>query len=196
MKKSKHRALYFGCLDTSRGGHYLHNDGSGYNKSSDPKKTYPDFPWEIGHLDGQLLKNGKVPDRPTGQVSWTCGGKPNLWFAFYWWDRTGDSRPNSNSGFYVRGFEIGEEKELCLMSSKQNLFEFTVEWLSAIMAGEDFIFAWGDGGYTFTWDLPNMTHRIAEGFHEAYGATAKESKIYPRVVGESKWGKFLIKRVR
>jgi hypothetical protein len=77
----------------------------------DPKDTYPGFPWKIGHLDCGLLKNGKVPDEPDGRVYWTCGGKPDLWFAFFWWDRSGDSRPGSNSGFYVRGFARGEVEE-------------------------------------------------------------------------------------
>lgn len=55
-------------------------------------------------MDTGLLKNGEVLDTPTGKVYWTCGGKDAFWYAFYWWDRSVDSRGNSNSGFYVRGF--------------------------------------------------------------------------------------------
>ena len=106
----RHRALYFGSLGE---GHFLHSDLDEYD-SLDPKKTYPGFPWEVTHLDSELLKNGKIPDRPDGRVMWTCGGKPDLWFAFYWWDRSADSRPASNSGIYVRGFDIGEQCEAFL----------------------------------------------------------------------------------
>lgn len=59
-------------------------------------------------LDTGLLKNGKRPDVPDGRVYWTCSTR---WFAFVWWDRSGDRRPNSNSGFYVYGFGIGQERE-------------------------------------------------------------------------------------
>jgi hypothetical protein len=55
-------------------------------------------------LDGGLLRNRKVPDCPDGKVYWTCGGGP-LWIAFTWWDRSGDERGASNSGFYVQGFD-------------------------------------------------------------------------------------------
>lgn len=106
----KHRALYFGCLD---GGHFLHSDGPEH-RTLEPKETYPGFPWEIQHLDVGLLKNGRIPDSPNGEVHWTCGGKANLWFAFYWWDRSGDKRPGSNSGLYVRGFDHGEHADAFL----------------------------------------------------------------------------------
>ena len=90
------------------GGHFLRSHERADHRTSDPKRSYPGFPWEIGHLDTGLLKNGKIPDAPNGKVYWTCGGKPDLWFAFYWWDRSGDSRGASNSGFYVQGFSIDE----------------------------------------------------------------------------------------
>jgi len=67
-------------------------------------------------MDTGLLENRKVPDRPDGRVHWTVGGgesrEPDVvWHAFFWWDRSGDMRPASNSGFYVRGFGIGDEVE-------------------------------------------------------------------------------------
>jgi len=104
---SKHRALYFGC---TTGGHFLQSDGR-ERDTLDPKETYPGFPWEMRHLDSTLLKNGEIKDNPDGRVYWTCGGRPDLWFAFFWWDRSGDKRPASNSGLYVRGFEFGEEED-------------------------------------------------------------------------------------
>lgn len=104
------RALYFGCEDPRYAGHGLHSDGN-EQETIYPKSTYPGFPWNAGHLDGGLLTNGKVKDTPTGKVYWTHGGKTDLWYAFYWWDRTGDSRPGSNSGLYVLGFDVRQEKE-------------------------------------------------------------------------------------
>ena len=89
---SEKLALYFGCF---RSGHYLY-----------PGEPPPvGCPWTIRDMDGALLENLKVPDIPDGRVYSTCGGKPDLWIAFYWWDRSGDTRGASNSGFYVRGFE-------------------------------------------------------------------------------------------
>jgi hypothetical protein len=92
-------AFYFGCWKES--GHYLH-DVAGYHVWR--TKRPDDFPWDESLMDGRLLKNGKVPDRPDGRVHWTCGGATALWYAFFWWDRSVDTRGGSNSGFYVRGF--------------------------------------------------------------------------------------------
>lgn len=99
-------ALYFGF---GSGGHFLRSVEP-WNKTLDPQRDYPGFPWEIQHLDSGLLNNRKVRDNPDGRVHWTCGGRPDLWYAFFWWDRSGDSRSNSNSGFYVRGFEFYEQR--------------------------------------------------------------------------------------
>ena len=57
-------------------------------------------------MDSGLLKNGRHPDVVDGKVWWTCGGhgRDALWYAFFWWDHSGDRRPGSNSGFYVGGF--------------------------------------------------------------------------------------------
>jgi len=92
-------ALFFGCWD--RPGHYLH-DRRGHSLY---RREIPvDFPapW-LRLLDSGLLKNGGNPDIPDGRVYWTCGGL-TFWYAFVWWDRSGDRRGASNSGFYVRGF--------------------------------------------------------------------------------------------
>jgi hypothetical protein len=99
-------ALYFGY---GAGGHFLR--GNGRRDSLVPKRDYPGFPWTISHLDTGLLRNGKIPDKPDGRIFWTCVGSDvatDLWYAFYWWDRSGDSRPGSNSGFYVHGFSENE----------------------------------------------------------------------------------------
>jgi hypothetical protein len=91
-------ALYFGCWSDL--GHYLHYVGSRHLYDDKP----PDLPWDDGLMDTGLLKNGKVLDVPDGRVFWTAGGAKAFWYAFYWWDRSVDTRGASNSGFYVRGF--------------------------------------------------------------------------------------------
>lgn len=104
--KSPRRAFYFGF---GQGGHHLWFPDHSY--SFDPQKNIPGFPWTYNLLDTTLLRNGRHPDACDGRVWWTCGGKPTLWLAFYWWDRSGDSRPGSNSGFYVQGFDLSQRQE-------------------------------------------------------------------------------------
>ena len=103
----KKLALYFGCLEKT--GHYLH--GPSGLCSIDAKRDVPGIPWGIDIMDGKLLKNGKHEDDDTGRVFWTCAGKSELWFAFFWWDNSVDQRTGSNSGFYVRGFEFCDLKD-------------------------------------------------------------------------------------
>lgn len=98
------RAFYFGAWDEP--GHYLHTP-----RGQETSPEVAGMPWTWAHLDTGLLKNGKRSDRVDGRVWWTCGGRAALWFAFYWWDRTGDSRANSNSGLYVQGFDFAERLE-------------------------------------------------------------------------------------
>lgn len=99
-------ALYFGCWNTA--GYYLH-DIQGKSLYSDAKPK--SLPWDDCLMDGTLLQNGKVLDVVTGKVYWTCGGRDEFWYAFYWWDRSVDTRGASNSGFYVRGFGHSEAQE-------------------------------------------------------------------------------------
>jgi hypothetical protein len=99
-------ALYFGY---GNGGHFLRGIPTGRD-SIDPQRDVAGFPWSAGNLDTGLLDNRGVDDLPDGTVYWTCGGTPELWHAFFWWDRSGDKRPGSNSGFYVRGFGIDERE--------------------------------------------------------------------------------------
>ena len=105
-------ALYFGY---GNGGHFLRSKNGRDSLTS--QEDHPGFPWTIGNLDTGLLENGKVPDDPDGRVFSTCGGAPiegtplrDLWIAFYWWDRSDDARPGSNSGFYVHGFEWADRE--------------------------------------------------------------------------------------
>lgn len=92
-------ALYHGCWREP--GHYLHNAQGRHLWERDADALQ--LPWKPSHMDGGLLKNGKRVDHPDGRVWWTAGGL-TFWYAFYWWDRSGDKRGASNSGFYVRGF--------------------------------------------------------------------------------------------
>jgi hypothetical protein len=99
-------ALYFGCLHGL--GHYLHRpDGS---KIWQAQRDLEGFPWSDGLMDTGLLRNGKHPDVPDGRVWWTAGGIA-FWYAFFWWDRSVDTRGACNSGFYVRGFGWPEAQE-------------------------------------------------------------------------------------
>lgn len=95
------RAFYFGF---SSGGHGFCGRARGWNGWVEIPSGCP---WDLGLMDSGLLKNRKVPDAPDGRVYWTCGGsREDLWFAFFWWDRSGDKRGASNSGFYVGGFPM------------------------------------------------------------------------------------------
>lgn len=95
-------ALYFGCWNQA--GHYLHDINGKHVWSRFRNQRPYDLPWGDELMDTGLLKNGKILDIPDGRVYWTCGGEKSFWYAFYWWDRSVDTRGACNSGFYVRGF--------------------------------------------------------------------------------------------
>ena len=104
-KRLGRMALYFGCWKDK--GHFLH-DVNGWHVYDSNGRKPADLPWDECLMDATLLRNGKVPDIPTGNVYWTCGGKDAFWYAFYWWDRSVDKRGACNSGIYVRGFDHHE----------------------------------------------------------------------------------------
>lgn len=99
------RALYFGCRGANQPAHYLQE---GRRTLWSPP---PGCPWHLGLMDGGLLKNGERPDIDDGKVFWTCGGKASFWYAFFWWDNSGDKRAGSNSSFYVEGFGWPQQAE-------------------------------------------------------------------------------------
>lgn len=102
LGRSKPLAFYFGCKNDA--GHFLWSPETGLYITQ-PMRDVPGFPWDWGMLDAKLLMNRRVPDQPDGHVYWTAGGSPT-WLAFFWWDRSFDTRGASNSGFYVRGFSF------------------------------------------------------------------------------------------
>jgi hypothetical protein len=91
--------LYFGKLEHSSG-HRLWVGDSG------PRNPTP---WREEFMDSGILTNAKIKDEVTGNVYWTSAGPISMpqWFAFVWWDRSGDKRPGSNSGLYIRGATLG-----------------------------------------------------------------------------------------
>lgn len=109
------RAHYFGFERFS--GHFFQTkDGksslSGCQVDSDFIESWDAL------IDGGLLRNGRVPDQPDGRVK--CVPAKGPWIAFVWWDRSGDKRGASNSGFYVHGFE---------WEDRQAAFEFAcAQW--------------------------------------------------------------------
>lgn len=118
-------ALYFGRLDVP--GHYLHGCERG-------ERAPEGFPWDVNYLDGGHLRAGKVPDQPDGVVRWVVGGKPVLWFGFFWWDRSGDSRGNSGSGFWVRGFGPAEITRASVIEAAPRAFAFACERWPQVVA--------------------------------------------------------------
>ena len=100
-------ALYFGCYDNL--GHFLHYAGG--DKVRSAERAELGCAWSDGLMDGGLLTNGGRRDIIDGKVFWTAGGAKTFWYAFYWWDRSVDSRSAANSGFYVRGFGWPEAQQ-------------------------------------------------------------------------------------
>jgi hypothetical protein len=86
---------YFGCWSKERGGHYLYGPG-GSNMSRGALPA--DFPVTLSALDGALLGYQKRETEGEAALAHIGG-----WTIVSFWDRSGDSRHNSSSGFVVRG---------------------------------------------------------------------------------------------
>jgi len=129
-------AHYFGCYGEL--GHYFWRTPNDRGRIKEDDQ----LPWHIGHLDGGLLKNGGHIDAYNGKVFWTVakdlhggwqeGGPYPMWFAFFWWDNSVDSRPGSNSGFYVRGFNFHGQD--FLFSMAETAFRFACEQWPKVVA--------------------------------------------------------------
>jgi hypothetical protein len=86
-------AYFFGCWSPDRLGHFLYDQ----NGCKPPCARNRELPIRADFLDGSLLFN--VPDVPGHAVLFHGRG----WTFLSFWDRSGDSRPHSNSTFLLRG---------------------------------------------------------------------------------------------
>lgn len=97
------RALYFGCPRGVYGyreaGHRFVAPGGAAVRSVDGERAQP---W--GMLDGKLAPrewdSHRAPEMPQGVAALH---HKDGWTALSFWDRTGDSRPASNSTFLIEG---------------------------------------------------------------------------------------------
>jgi hypothetical protein len=91
---------YFGCWGEA--GHYLFRP----NRTSVYRKDHPG-PW--ARIDGELAPHGpetRSKNQVQGEaVLWHRDG----WTALGWWDRSGDSRGNSNSNLIAEGLFTAKE---------------------------------------------------------------------------------------
>ena len=110
------RAFYFGCRGALTPGHYLQGADGRTIHWIDRDAAFIPESWRR-LIDGGLLSNGKVPDRETGVCS--CVPARPQWIAFVWWDRSGDERPGSNSGFYVEGFDYKDRVAALIFAQEQ-----------------------------------------------------------------------------
>lgn len=93
--QSAGRAYYFGCLcgvnGETQAGHYLHDD----HLRTVSWRERDAQPW--GYIDAQLApKLGRHEEAPQGHAALH---HKDGWTALAFWDRSGDSRDNSNSAF-------------------------------------------------------------------------------------------------
>jgi hypothetical protein len=91
------KAFYYGCKKLTDGdqvGHYLYEPGL--------RSSFDTTPW--GHYpDGTLLGESR-------QVQGECVlTQKDGWTALSFWDRTGDTRGNSNSNFFFEGIYTFEQ---------------------------------------------------------------------------------------
>lgn len=86
---------YHGVNLSGELGHYLFRPGM---RSVNQHSLPGNFPCRPDALDGGLLPQNK--DEIEGRVSWW---RTQGWTILAFWDRSGDSRGNSNSAFVIRG---------------------------------------------------------------------------------------------
>ena len=99
------RMYFFGVFDPKELGHFL-NDKTGRKIWSDQEERTIPFRYTI--LDGGLLPPG-IEEQGKLHLSIING-----WTVLTMWDRTGDSRPASNSSFLVEGvWTLEQMKGIC-----------------------------------------------------------------------------------
>lgn len=92
--------FYFGCWGQTAG-HYLHAGGGSSMRQRDLPE---DWPIAVDFLDCGLLP----PKKPQTEGLATFV-HVNGWTIISFWDRSADSRPNSNSAFLARGLHSFDE---------------------------------------------------------------------------------------
>lgn len=87
---------YFGCESKAESGHYLFAPGM---RSVNTKALPRDWPFEYGELDGKYAAQGRRKDHEgIARLVHVRG-----WTVLAMWDRSADSRHNSNAAFAARG---------------------------------------------------------------------------------------------
>ena len=102
------KTYYFGCLGDGATGHFLYHEN--LTAVGHYEKTKLPFRYQI--LDGSMFR----PDEPQEQGKWRMAYIGGITI-FYCWDRTGDSRGNSNSAFLYEG-QFNEEQCVNLTKEK------------------------------------------------------------------------------
>lgn len=101
------KAFFFGCYDLM--GHYMYGAKTYNGQPTIETIRWPgNNPWGL-EIDGGLCPGGKTHAgdySPQGAIQ--NEGEAMLhhkdgWTALAFWDRTGDTRPNSNSAFLIEG---------------------------------------------------------------------------------------------
>lgn len=111
-------AYYFGCWSPREKGHFLY-DQHGMARRSDSFA----LPVRAEFLDSSLLFG--VPDVPGNAVVFRGRG----WTLLSFWDRSGDSRPASNSTFILQGnlsFEEAVEASKAAFPQRWSLITFAI----------------------------------------------------------------------
>lgn len=85
--------FYFGCESAQREGHYLFAPGMRSAREYD----IPGWPWEWGALDGAYAPKGTGQREGEARVIHHEG-----WTVLAMWDRSADTRGNSNAAFVAR----------------------------------------------------------------------------------------------
>jgi len=98
------RAYYFGCYGPA--GHVWHGQGMRSLGLSGAEGT----PWLAGDVDGGLAPRDGRDELPQGVAALH---HRDGWTALSFWDRTGDSRGNSNSTFVLEA-ELDFDQALAL----------------------------------------------------------------------------------
>jgi len=97
------RIYYFGCESKERKGHFLHMPWQpGYQRMGAGRERREELPWDDGMLDSGLAPNDPRQRQGICRLT-TVVTDAGTWTALAFWDRSGDSRGNSNSAIIAEG---------------------------------------------------------------------------------------------